>query len=74
MQITRYLATGILLFAYGCLAFGFQARVVGMADGDTVTVIDDSNQRKRAALPRSLTKSSGVEVPRAAAAANRSGC
>lgn len=29
---------------------------------------------KRVALPRSLTESVGVEVPRAAAKANRSGC
>ena len=45
MKISRSAAAGLLLSAYGCLAYGFQGRVVGVTDGDTVTVLDDSNQQ-----------------------------
>lgn len=52
----RTLVAGLLLVAHCAWATPIQGRVVGIADGDTVTVLDGNNQQHKIRL-------SGIDAP-----------
>jgi len=56
LQKSRIILVGIFLSLNCCLSFGFEARVVGITDGDTLTVIDGSYQQHKIRI-------AGIDAP-----------
>ena len=50
------IAAGLLLAALACVAATIEGRVVGVADGDTITVIDDNKVQHKIRL-------AGIDAP-----------
>ena len=71
----RITATILLLLAFGVLAQALNGRVVSIADGDTLTILDASNSQTKIRLhqidvlqpyfghPTSLSRHSVLKVP-----------
>ena len=56
MQVLSRLAPLLLLAALTCNAATFEGRVVGVSDGDTITVLDSTNTQHKVRL-------SGIDAP-----------
>ena len=61
MLFTKLFSLALLLFSFGLNAGTIQGKVVGVADGDTITVLDDTNTQHKIRLQ-------GIDAPEKAQA------
>ncbi len=52
MRTSKFIAALLMLISFGIHAASIQGKVVGVADGDTVTVLDEQNTQHKITVAR----------------------